>query len=163
MSYNRDSDPNNRNTPDIEKVGKVMTVISFVFLLPFFFVGFGMLIRGIHGMSSGSPAGPFTLIFGIVWTVTLIFMALAMAFGFKRRANMNSRRDINRSPVYTDPRLRTQDNPNPSPAPASDPRFDSAEYIDPRNDPRFDYDWMKHDDCEADHSDDDDSVMKGYE
>ena len=131
------SDDRDKNS----KYAKLMPFLAVVIMFPFICIGIGMLVSGIRLIASGSPSGPFTLIFGIIWCVILAFIVI-----FMTRALKLSSKTITERKVY-----KPESNSN------------TGDYISPKDDPRFDYEWMKHDDCEADHDDDDDSVRKGYE
>ena len=120
---------------------KFIPFIAVVFMLPFICIGIGMIVSGIRLVASGSPSGPSTLIFGIIWCVILAFIVI-----FMMRALKLSSKSITERKIY-----KPDNNTN------------TGDYISPKDDPRFDYEWMKHDDCEADHDDDEDSVRKGYE
>ncbi|MCR5527915.1 MAG: hypothetical protein K6F49_01715 [Saccharofermentans sp.] len=120
---------------------KVVMLLSLLLLLPFIAVGVSMIVKGIRGIASGSSSGAVTLIFGIMWSISLSFTIVYMRKAFLRIPGQMEKYD----PEKHDPNLNT------------------GEYIPPEKDPRFDYEWMKHDDCEADHDDDEDSVRKGYE
>ena len=119
--------------------------LSLVFLIPFICIGIGMIASGIRGVVSGTPSGITTLVFGIAWCISMVFTIVYMTKAFTRVPG----------------KMEKFDDVAASLKPAADNT--TGEYTPPEKDPRFDYEWMKHDDCEADHDDDEDSVRKGYE
>ena len=134
-----------------EKSMLAVKVILIVFLLPFFLVGIGVLIGGIANLVTGNAEGAFLIFFGLFW---LGILTAGVGLVFKNyKTTQAYRQSLQQTPSATNTRSDSGNYDSSS----------TGEYIPPQQDPRFDYEWMKHDDCEADHGDDDDSVMKGYE
>lgn len=151
---------NNDNRPAV--ASGIVLGFAILAALPFFAVGIGLIVSGIRDLSYSAVFGLPKLAFGVIWNLTLIIMVIFMIRMSKRTGKTASEVEVKTGTASNpDPRFEKKD--TTVDAPSYDTGYQASEYIDPRNDPRFDYEWMKHDDCEADHKDDDDSVMKGYE
>lgn len=158
MSYNNDNDPRTNPKINSNTISGVMIGISLLSMLPFYAVGIWLIISGIGDLSGGTAAAFAMpkLIFGVVWTLILVFVAVYMIGTMRMSADK-----ISRAKDIID--RRVEQNLGSDPIPSHDTGYQAPQYISPENDPRFDYEWMKHDSCKADHEDDEDSVMKGYE
>ena len=163
MSYNKDNDP--RTNPQINGnvVSGVVIGISALAMLPFLIAGFYLIVSGIGDLQAGYGFGMPKVIFGAIWNLILVFIFIYMFRTMKKNVQTVTDTAMKQSnaPINKDPRFAGSEVKNA--VSSDDGGYQAPEYIDPRNDPRFDYEWMKHDDCEADHEDDEDSVMKGYE
>ena len=158
MSYNND----NRPKADPAVASGIVVGFAVLAALPFFAVGIGLIVSGIKDLSYSAVFGLPKLTFGVIWNLTLIIMVISMV-RISKRAGKTASEASDRIKTSSDPDPRFEKKDSTATSPSYDTGYQASEYIDPRNDPRFDYEWMKHDDCEADHKDDEDSVMKGYE
>lgn len=141
MSYNTNFNQHPGKTPneDDKRVSsaKVLAVVSILVFIPFIVVGINLIVRGISEASNGSAIGQAHLIFGCIWLLSIvagIFSVIGRIRFFMSETSVH-KRDHN----------------------------DHEDHEEENSYSLFGFNRNNHRGCKADHSDDDDNSLKGYE
>ena len=124
---------------------KFSSIFVLIFLIPFFCIGIGTLIRAVTGLTSGASQSMPLLFFALMWNTILCFAAFRIITSLKQ----SGASILPKKTPEEDDYRSVQEN-------TSSQQYDY--------DPVYDYNrFPSHDDCKADHYDDDDNSLKGYE
>ena len=129
--------------PQVANVAKASSIFVIIFLIPFIIIGISVFVSAIALLKTGGSSGMFMLFFSLIWNSSIILILIKVLTAFKQ------------SGANILPKKTPEDEPERSYQAQKDPQYDY--------DPVYDNRWPSHDDCKADHYDDDDNSLKGFE